>query len=309
MLNNILSKAKVALKNFCHFLSNEFLSALATIVIIAPIAIWIGSWITGPSSYKIYFVGDVKQAGVLDSWHGIKSSIDGEQIDDVRVEMVQVNADPNDAEAVSKRIIGMDDTILVIGHFNSTASSHALNHYMLANPPIPVILPIESNPNLVVRDSSRAYSPLFRLAPTDDLQAEAAANFAEETGAKRIWVIVDTEINPIYTQYVAAQFVKLIQENFDQKHYLVDYCKERAGSLANDCDTVSKWASDNFHARVVLKTNMINPPMIDDVKSLNIDFVFFVGQEENCLLIANELDNYFAYTKTKPTLLVAKSRS
>ena len=51
---------------------------------------------------------------------------------------------------------------------------------------------------------------------------------------------------------------------------------------------------------------MITPPVKEDVKSANIDFVFFVGQEENCLLIANELDNYFAYTKTKPTLLVAK---
>jgi hypothetical protein len=305
MFKHILSMATAGLHKLLHVFSNQFISSLTALVVVAPFAAWIGGWFTGPSSYKIYFVGDSKQAGVLESWRGIKSSLSDEQIDDIRVETIQVDAAPDDAEEVSKTIVGKDDTLLVIGHFSSTASSHALNHYMLADPPIPVILPIESNPALDVRDSSRAYAPLFRLVPTDDLQAEEAANFAEETGAKRIWVIEDTETNPIYTQYVAAQFIRLIQDKYDEKSYLVDYCEER-GNLANDCDTVRKWASDHYHARVVLRTTLLAPPSREVVKSLNIDFVFFVGQEENCLLIANELGDFFKETDKKPTLLAAK---
>ena len=52
MLKKVSSIAAVAFQNFFHFISNQFVSALVTVVIIAPFAIWIGSWITGPSSYK-----------------------------------------------------------------------------------------------------------------------------------------------------------------------------------------------------------------------------------------------------------------
>lgn len=135
MFKNILSVATGALNKVLHVFSSQFVSTLTALVVIAPFAAWIGGWFTGPSSYKIYFVGDNKQAGVLDSWQGIKSSLSDEQIDDIRVEMIQVDATPDDAEEVSKTIVNKDDTLMVIGHFSSTASSHALNHYMLADPP------------------------------------------------------------------------------------------------------------------------------------------------------------------------------
>jgi len=116
---------------------------------------------------------------------------------------------------------------------------------MLADPPIPVILPIESNPDLDVRDNSRTYSPLIRLVPTDDLQAEEAVNFVEEFGAKRIWVIEDTQLNPKYTQYIAAEFIKLIQDRYDRKRYLAN-CEERARSVSYDC---KKMGIESFSRR------------------------------------------------------------
>ena len=305
MFEKLSSLTTGGLKKISSFLSAQFIGALVALIIITPFAAWVGGWFTGPSSYRIYFVGDLKQHGVLESWWGIKSSLNDEQIDDVRVEMVSVDASPDDAEKVSKAIVDKDDGILVIGHFSSTASSRALNQYMLANPPIPVILPIESNPDLDVRDNSRAYSPLLRLVPTDDLQAEEAANFAEETGAQRIWVIEDTQINPKYTQYVAAQFIKMIQDRYDEKRYLAD-CEERARFVSYDCATVKKWVSSHYHARVVLRTNLLAPPPLEVVNSLDIDFVFFVGQEENCLLVTSELSDFFKKAAKKPVLLAAK---
>lgn len=305
MLQKLSSLVRGSLQKFFAFFSNQFLGTLIALMVIGPLAAWVGGWFTGPNSYRIYFVGDLKQNGVLDSWWGIKDALSDEQIDGVKVEMVSVDASPDDAEKVSKIIVGKEDTILVVGHFSSTASSRALNQYMLADPPIPVILPIESNPDLDVRDNSRTYSPLIRLVPTDDLQAEEAVNFVEEFGAKRIWVIEDTQLNPKYTQYIAAEFIKLIQDRYDRKRYLAN-CEERARSVSYDCTTTKKWASNHFRAEVVLRTNLLNPPPLNLVQSLDIDFVFFAGQEENCLLATSELANFFKDLPKKPNLLAAK---
>jgi len=304
MFKNISSKSKNLFSKIHEFVSSHFVIPLIALLFITPILASAASWFIGPSSYKVYFVGDFNLQFVRASWNAIQSVFVDQRIDNISVELVKVDAGLPESAAVSRMIASQDDTIFVVGHFSSTASSHALYNYMLADPPIPVILPVESNPELGIRDSSRAYAPVFRLVPTDKIQAESAADFAEEAGAKRIWVIEDTRSNPLYTGYVSSQFIRLIQDKYGEKDYLVS-C-ERNKDSRSGCATTEERTSGSFHARVVLRTDVLSPPSLDIIKVLDVDFVFFVGHEENCILVADTVHDIFTKLNRHMSFLAAR---
>ena len=140
-------------------------------------------WVIGPKTYKIYVVGNFEDGGAAASiWDGISKGGSLGKIDGIPVELEKGNdfGDPLSAQRISIDLASRNDLLAVVGHFASTQTKAALPAYLrTANPPIPVILTTETNPNLLPpKPRETIYDPVFRLSPTDDDQASKAAAFA-----------------------------------------------------------------------------------------------------------------------------------
>jgi hypothetical protein len=160
-----------------------------------------------PDYYTVYFVGDFDNDDVRKIWDGFEKERGELEIDKIKVEIKKKHAKEADADSISKQLAEEHDTLMVIGHLYSTPTKAALPNYLKADPPIPVILALESNPDLLPPTTSDHLQPVFRLSPTDEGQAAKAAEFAVKHGAKAIWVVED-ESNPIYSHYLAEEFIK-----------------------------------------------------------------------------------------------------
>jgi hypothetical protein len=249
-------------------------------------------------------VGDFEDPKVKASWGQFEKKLSGLQIGGFPVKVHKMDAEENQASDVAKITAERDDTVFVVGHFSSTASKSALFHYFSANPPIPVILPVESNPDLIARDISQRSLPVFQIVPTDDEQAKKAAAFADEIGTQRVWVIEDDASNPTYTHYLATEFIKQVQNMYNEKGYLND-CELSRETCSHIKAKGKNLKPDRYHAHVVLWSTIRNMPSRSDVDALNADFVFLVAAENDCLLVLNELNMLWRPEK-KPTLLAAK---
>jgi branched-chain amino acid transport system substrate-binding protein len=165
---------------------------------------------------------------------------------------------------------------LVIGHVKSTQTKAALPSYLVfAQPPIPVILTMETNPQLLPRnnlekDASDDYIPVFRMWPTDDTQASEAGQFAISNKHSALWVVED-EHNPVYSQYLAQRFVQWAQEN---------------------------------NGKVALWSTNMSVPSAESLKKLDIDFVFFAGDWSNALILINQIKRLFPENR-RPTLFLS----
>ncbi len=180
-------------------------SFLFLTIVILPI--W--NSLAGPSAYVVYLVGDFSDPTLANLRAGFEKSKKDLQINHVNISFVALDAKASEAKVVSARLAEQNDTLMVAGHLNTTPSADALPNYLRAHPPIPVVLPIETNPELLPADHTKYY-PVFRLSPTDDKQAEKAADFAVRNG-NGIWVIEDETTNPVYTRYLANEFVKQVR--------------------------------------------------------------------------------------------------
>src|SRR5262249_10059576 len=137
------------------------------------------------------------------------------KVNDVDVQLEQVDdlGEPTNAQRISEALAVTNDTLMVVGHVASTQTRAAIPAYLLkANPPVPLIMTTETNPNLLPpRASPQTYYPVFRLSPTDDDQAKKAVEFAMSKGAKTFWVIEDPT-NPVYANFLARKFVENVHE-------------------------------------------------------------------------------------------------
>jgi len=131
--------------------------------------------------------------------------------------------DPTRARQIAEKIARQPDTLMVIGHASSGQSKEALPIYLDARPPIPVILTTETNPDLVpAKIKVHKFRPVFRLVPTDKVQAKVAADFierqADASDKKSIWVVQDLSGigNHVYSSYLADEFVKDVHNRHAQ---------------------------------------------------------------------------------------------
>jgi branched-chain amino acid transport system substrate-binding protein len=162
---------------------------------------------------------------------------------------------------------------MVVGHLYSTPTKSALPNYLNADPPIPVILPFESSPDLLPpRIPEDIYYPVFRLSPTDDKQAEKAADFVANHGAKAVWVVEDA-LNNVYSNYLAREFIS-------QVHRLKS-------------------------SKVLLWTTHQEIPSADAVKALGIDWVFFAGHWSNALILIRQMNAIWEGQRQKPPILLS----
>jgi hypothetical protein len=229
------------------------LGALISVMIIGRLI----NWVVGPSSYKIYVVGnlsDPESKGIADAFSGDLPTINGTS---VGIKELDDSGDPDTAEKISLRLASMDDTLFVVGHLESTPTQKALPAYLqVADPPIPVILTTETNPNLLPKNVDGRYQPVFRLSPTDTDQAQKAADFIVAKGATAIWVVEDMA-NPVYSGYLAREFIRRVHTHQS--------------------------------AKVLLWSTNYNIPPAYAVSDLGINWVFFAGQWQNALVLIRQL--------------------
>jgi hypothetical protein len=217
-------------------------------------------WIIGPKAYKVCVVGNFQDRGAANAiWAAISKGGPLGKIDGVPVELEKANdgGDPLSAQRISADFAARSDSLLVVGHFASTQTKAALPAYLrTANPPIPVILTTETNPNLSSpKPRETTYDPMCRLSPTDDDQAKKAADFAIGQHARGFWVVEDVS-NPVYSDFLARKFSEHVLENGSQ---------------------------------VLLWTNNLSFPPVQTISTLNVDWVFFASSWQDALILLRQL--------------------
>ncbi len=255
-----LKLEKDAGKKIVSFLKKWILLPLLGALISAVVIGRLIDWVVGPNSYKVYIVGNISEPEtkeIADAFIGV-----GElpKINRIPVEVKEVDdsGDPDIAERISLHLASLSDTLLVVGHLESTPTQKALPAYLqIADPPIPVILTTETNPNLLPPKSVvGGYYPVFRLSPTDTDQAEKAASFMLSKPAAVIWVVEDTS-NPVYSRYLAREFVRQVHKNPS--------------------------------AKVLLWSTNYNIPPAYAISELGINWVFFAGEWQDALVLIRQL--------------------
>ena len=246
------------------------LGALIGVMVIGRVT----NWVIGPRAYKIFVVGRFDDEAPRQIWGGLS---EGESelrtLDGVKLEMERVDdlGDPLNARRIASAIGHRSDALLVVGHIYSTQTKEALPAYLQeSDPPVPVILTTETNPNLLPPKVSKSvYYPVFRLSPTDDAQAEMAAQFAISQGATAFWVVEDVS-NPVYSSYLAQEFIRQVQQRRN---------------------------------RVLLWSTTLSIPSAESIRALKVDWVFFAGNWPNALILIQQLKAMFAGGKMPGILL------
>lgn len=233
----------------------------------------------GPEYYKVYVIGMLHGGDegqeLFESIHeGVvpNLTIDGKPI---KIEKRDDQGDPQVAARIARDIAAREDTLLVIGHAWSTQTKAALPHYLGAPTPVPIILPTETNPDLLPANVVEgSCPPAMRLSPTDDRQAETAAAFAISR-ASNFWVVSDTD-NRVYAEYLAERFI------------------------AN----VNDWNRKGRNKKVVLRSTTDTLPPLDSIRALNVDGVYFAGGWSNALVLIRQIEAFFA-NGPKPIVILS----
>jgi ABC-type branched-subunit amino acid transport system substrate-binding protein len=226
----------------------------------------------------VYVVGDFKNE---DSHQKVKEAflkdIDPNlEIDNVKINFKYQEAQEGEAQTIAAQLASKDDTLLVVGHLSSTATKNALPQYMHVDPPIPVILAAETNPQLLPPDNESTYYPVLQISSTDEVQAKRAAAFAKSQSAQSVWVVEDVVVNPVYSHYLAKEFVKQI--------HLLQSSKDQSPK-------VLLWTTNQS-------------PSANAISALNIDFVFFAGSWSSALILTRQINEVWKHGK-KPHILLS----
>lgn len=223
--------------------------------------------LSGPSAYEIMVAGNFSPQGAALSMQKTLAACDWKDVlldgRTVRIRAVDdVAAGPR---LTAEQIAARNDTLMVVGHFTSTTTSQALPVYLTQDSPIPVLLTTETNPDLVPKASAEGdpevQLPVFRLWPTDDKQAEDAADYAASKGTT-FWVVEDMSNNYVYSHYLAEKFTEHILRRTGKK--------------------------------VVLWSNNRSLPSPETLHTYGIDAVFFPGGWQDALVLIHAVNTAWA---------------
>ena len=212
----------------------------------------------GPD-YRIYFVGPTGTAAtnglqdMVDAFDEARATV--RSLDGVRVNVYTRDdgGDPAFARSTATELANREDVLLVVGHILSTTTKEALPSYLVAaKPPIPVLLTTETSPNIFPpRPTLDVEFPVYRLSPTDDVQAKDAYEFALGMHAKSFWVVEDTS-NAVYASYLADKFIEQAQK---------------------------------YQTGVLLLSTTLSMPSMQTVRQLGVDWVFYAGDWRGALIL------------------------
>jgi hypothetical protein len=118
---------------------------------------------------------------------------------------VDDGGDSRCAQLISEEIIKSPKVIAVIGHASTGTTKIALENYKKAS--IPLIIPIATNPNLVVGCTN-----CFRLPSNDAVQAKAISDYAVNVlKGQNIYLVWDeSESAKDYSEFLQSEIVNLI---------------------------------------------------------------------------------------------------
>jgi branched-chain amino acid transport system substrate-binding protein len=269
---------------FLNLEVKEWLISPFPAAIVAALALgWVIAWLNRPDSYKIYVVsptpvpGDVQSDSAQKFWDGFDSKKEHlSRFRDVPLEVLQAHEDggqdgasPN-AQSISSTLAAKNDTLLVVLVLASSRTKEVLPDYLqTANPPIPTVLTWQTNPNLLPPKLKDTYYPVLQMWPTDEKQAESAADFpndfprTEHSAPPAFWVVEDTN-NPTYSQFLASHFIEKAE---------------------ND--------------EVILRSNNLSLPSVQTIDDLGINWVFFAGGWSDALILARQLKAITRQLKAK----------
>jgi ABC-type branched-subunit amino acid transport system substrate-binding protein len=212
---------------------------------------------TGPDNYVIYFVGPLGGDTSLLKMENTFRAAPAHSLNGVPVKFEELDdsGDPAIAHSIAAQLAKRNNTLLVVGHVLSSTTKEALPIYMNANPPIPVILTTETNPQILPSstDPDQEY-PVFRLSPTDDDQAKCAFEFARKQHGTKFWVVEDAG-NAVYSRYLAEKFLEEAQNN---------------------------------RTAVLLFSSIMNLPSAQTVDHLGTEWVFLAGDWRSALTLIRE---------------------
>jgi hypothetical protein len=220
----------------------------------------------GPSAYTIWLLGKEPALQKLQQAfdHANLRRFGGVDLD---VKSLEIDSDDQASSVlVARKLSNATDTLLVVCDLGSTATKSAVPTYLDADPPVPLILTAQSNPDLIPNKQYNEPPPVFRLSPTDTLQAKIAANFMVNDHDKSIWLVEDRD-NPVYSHYLATEFI----ENIGNR------------------------------SKVLLWTNS-GGYSVDTLKALGIDSVFYAGGWQRALVLLRELRAIFGQHMPKVVL-------
>ncbi len=252
---------------FMRFIHRFFIGPLrfaATKVLLSLFAIaFVGRvtlWIVGPPAYKVYIVGDFqnspKHVSIRKGFNpdrSLNKDIDGCKVE---IEYVDDKGNLEEARRVAAMIRDEDDALLVVGHMRSTNTKQALGVYMLEEPPIPVILTAETNPDLAPAPELHDLDyPVVRLSASDKVQARNAVDFAVRSKARSFWVM-EGAVNPVYAEYLAREFRNEVQRR---------------------------------QGEVLLLTSRLTLPPAEVLRKLNMDCLFFAGAWQDALVAVRQV--------------------
>jgi branched-chain amino acid transport system substrate-binding protein len=159
----------------------------------------------------------------------------------LRFEPLDDQHNPTQAVLVANKLIANPDAMGVVGHFNSSCSKAASAIYHEGR--LVQVSPASTNPEI----SKQGFDTFFRVCPTDDVQAPAAATFAKnDLGVTKVVVLDD---QTTYGNGIAAQFEKRF--------------KELGGTVLRH-ESITQGEKDFM-------------PLLTKIKAVNPEMVFFGG--------------------------------
>ncbi len=253
---------------------------LITAVIVGRATNLINPLFNGPEEYKVYVVGgnaNRSEDFAAHFWDTFESSWSDVKIHGkpVTTEYKEDRWNEETAAEIARKISSSKDAIMVVGHFSSSTSKVALKAYMNADPPIPVLLTTETNPDLIPEELRSNHEivkklPIYRLWPTDIQQANSIAKYSAASKSENVWVVEDHWTNPLYSHFLAEQVVAGLQS---QKLLGVN---------------VVLWS---------LNENLLSKQTLLD---LGIDSIIFVGVATNALIFVSQINQLYCKDKGQP---------
>lgn len=240
------------------FLLGPLVGALISILLISRVT----DSLTGPNTYTIVFVantGDPGEQTFDQVLEGLKETtdlrIDGRP---VAFESISDHGDLEEAKGIADEIAARNDVLMVVGHGYSTTSKAVLPTYLGQEPPIPVILPTETVPEILPSFCAPKGNtcPVFRLSPNDRDQATTVASFAVNVLKATSFLVVRDSENIVYSAYLTKEFIRQVHD---------------------------------LKESVVLATSDAGALGADTLGALRPDFVFFAGDWPNALILVRQL--------------------
>ncbi len=129
------------------------------------------------------------------------ANVKGPVFGNAKLKLVPLDDQHNPTQAVlaANKLAADPAVAAVVGHFNSSCTKAASAIYHEAR--LAQVSPASTNPDI----SKQGFDTFFRVCPTDDVQAPAAASYVAKLGLKRI-VILDDQTT--YGKGLADQFEK-----------------------------------------------------------------------------------------------------